>query len=59
MQWFEHTFFSRKSGVLMIKHSVKFCYFNANFITLNLFLDSFKPSESNYIRPLAFTTMET
>jgi len=59
MRWFEHTFFSRKTGVLTIKRSVKFCYFNVSFINLNLFLDFFKPLESNYIRLLAFMAMET
>lgn len=43
----------------MIKVSVKFYYFKADFIILNLFHDFFKPLESNYIRPLALAAAET
>lgn len=43
----------------MIKCSVKFYWFNASFLDLNLFLDFLKLLESNCIKPLAFMDVGT
>lgn len=41
----------------MIKRNLQFYHYNANSVHLNILLDFLKPSESNYIRPMAFMPM--
>lgn len=54
IKWFDGTMFSRKTGVLNIKHGLQFYNYNATFVHLNIFLNLLIFSECSYIKPLAF-----